>query len=617
ILFPTNDTTVCPLDTMLLRGRGIGGMPYMKAPNYKFEWRSVDDNVVLSTSNPYKWGADKSIHLRLHVKDSIGCTSSDEVRINVNSFKIMGGQNDTTICLGTSFRAAPVVASGSSSYQYSWDQSSPLLDDPTIVSPVLSPFDTASPTKYVLTVTDNFGCTLTDEVNIRVGSLPTVSIQAANDFCQGQTYTLHSQVSGGKQPYTYSWFEPQGQTLGFAPSDTSGVRFTPNKAGSAYVIQLKVVDSNKCESSNAAAHMLQVYQSPVVNFGSDTVICNGQTLIQSAEFPENSGLNLNYAWFRDNVLLANVTSTQLLDVAGLYKAVLTSEMGCMGMDSISVAVKDSIYDLELRTSDAVCKGQEVKVYVNIVQGTPDYHVKWSTDGAGNLVPAESTLSNSQDSTLYSSIATDGDSVGFTVQVSNACNIRTKTIRKALNPAPTAVISSPTAPTVYINQLVEFTQSSINYDLLTWNFGDKSPLLQSNDIKVSHTYTEGDVFDVILLAETHQGCKHTDVLKVVVINNQNIFIPNVFNPSSVNPENSTIKVYGVNISNSGFSFVVFNRWGQVVYETADYTQATKSGWNGKMNNSGEDLSLGSYTYLVKGKYGDGKEFEKVGTITLVK
>lgn len=612
---PSKDTTVCPKTDLILRGSATGGKPYAKLPKYRFEWRNADDNIAFSNNNPQVFSADKTINIRLSVKDSIGCSSIDSVKINVNSFQISGGQNDTTICQGTNITAKPVVASGSTSYTYLWDRLAPLLDDPTRNAPKLTPTKVADTTRYILTVTDNYNCKLKDTVTIKVGTNPLASISAQKDFCEKQSYVLHSLVSGGELPYRYIWTEPSGQSIGFAASDTAGVVLAPNAVGTSYTLQLKVVDKNLCESATAS-HLFEVHQAPYVVLGADTVLCNGKTALASANFPQNAGLNLDFAWFKDGVSNSNISNSQLLDAAGLYKVVLTSDMGCVNADSIAVASKDSIESI-LPTLSGTCKGQPVKLLVSINKGTPDYTVKWTTDGVGTLqIPTDRITGDTKDSIVYSSLDSDADYVKFSVQVSNACNVQTATIDQFLGAAPKAIISS-VSPNAYINQPVDFTQNSVNYDSLRWDFGDKSPLLNSKDIKVTHTYIQDNVFTAVLWAINKNGCVDTDTIRVPIINNQNIFIPNVFNPSSTNPENSNVKVYGINVANSGFSFVVFNRWGQVVYETSDFIQANKIGWNGKLQNTGDDLALGAYTYLLKGKYGDGKEFEKVGTITLVK
>lgn len=614
---PTDNVTVCPHTNVQLQGSATGGQPYKTSPTYRYEWKNMDDNTSIATDNPHTLVAEKTIKIKLQVKDSIGCAGSDSVNVLVSSFKISDGQKDTTICEGTSFEAKAVQASGSTSYTYLWDKIGPLLSDPSIANPKLSPVDTLIPTSYVLKVTDNFNCELSDTVLVGVGTAPRMAaLQAALDYCQAQSYTVSATAVKGQSPYTFVWSEPTGQNIGFTQSNQSTIGLVPNTAGNNFVVTVSVIDANQCKSRDTS-RTFNVQTSPFVNFATDTVICNGKSVVLSAVFAENAGVNLDYAWYKDGNLLPNNTDQQVLDALGVYKAILTSEMGCSRADSIQVAVKDSIESINSIIS-GTCKGQDVKLLVDINKGTLGFNVKWATlNGQGTFDGStDKDINVYKDSIIYKSSESDPDQIDFKIQVSNACNVVSSTSNQTLGASPKAIITSVT-PSAYINQPVEFGQGATNYDALMWNFGDKSPLLNSNDSKVSHTYVDASVFTVVLYALNNNGCKDSTTVQVPIINNQNIYIPNVFNPTSSNPENSFVKVYGANITNSGFSFVIFNRWGQVVYETIDFSQANKIGWNGKLQNSGDELSLGAYTYLLKGKYGDGKEFEKVGTITLVK
>ena len=77
--------------------------------------------------------------------------------------------NDTTILQGTSaiLGGDTVVQGGTPDYTFSW-QPVENMNDPNISHPMVTP---DSAITYVLYVTDENGCTATDEVNIQVNSL--------------------------------------------------------------------------------------------------------------------------------------------------------------------------------------------------------------------------------------------------------------------------------------------------------------------------------------------------------------------------------------------------------------------------------------------------------------
>ena len=99
----------------------------------------------------------------------------------------------------------------------------------------------------------------------------------------------------------------------------------------------------------------------------------------------------------------------------------------------------------------------------------------------------------------------------------------------------------------------------------------------------------------------------------------LFVPNAFAPlsSKANSEDNRIKVYGKEISNEGFMFRIYNRWGELVYESFSYEEASTVGWDGINRNTGRAELMGSYKYILKGKFNSGRTIEKTGNIHLIR
>ena len=90
----------------------------------------------------------------------------------------------------------------------------------------------------------------------------------------------------------------------------------------------------------------------------------------------------------------------------------------------------------------------------------------------------------------------------------------------------------------------------------------------------------------------------------------LYVPNAFLPGGLyNPEFKPILTFA---NPSTYSFRVFNRWGVVVFETRDVSQA----WNGRFNNSGDLSPTGVYFYVVRFNSASGDLFTKKGTVTIV-
>lgn len=90
----------------------------------------------------------------------------------------------------------------------------------------------------------------------------------------------------------------------------------------------------------------------------------------------------------------------------------------------------------------------------------------------------------------------------------------------------------------------------------------------------------------------------------------VFIPNAFRPGSTNIENNEFKPIFSYFSGSIYLFQIFNRWGQMVFETTD----TEEGWNGLVN--GQHQKSGIYVYRLSYKNIYGLEVDKKGTVLLL-
>jgi hypothetical protein len=95
-----------------------------------------------------------------------------------------------------------------------------------------------------------------------------------------------------------------------------------------------------------------------------------------------------------------------------------------------------------------------------------------------------------------------------------------------------------------------------------------------------------------------------------------FIPSAFAPASPHNEEKVLKLYGSRFAEGGFLFAVYDRWGNVVFQSSSPARMTATGWEGN-NGGGLPLAGGVYTYLVRGKTTDGQPVRKAGTITLIR
>lgn len=97
-----------------------------------------------------------------------------------------------------------------------------------------------------------------------------------------------------------------------------------------------------------------------------------------------------------------------------------------------------------------------------------------------------------------------------------------------------------------------------------------------------------------------GCRAEARIRVAV--DFTAFVPNLFSPNA-DDSNDRLLVYGIDQTVSEFRFQIFNREGNLVYQTEDVIQAMTLGWNGYAH--GVRQSAGIYYWKVSGKTAAGE------------
>ncbi|PCH68625.1 MAG: hypothetical protein COC01_03400 [Bacteroidetes bacterium] len=112
----------------------------------------------------------------------------------------------------------------------------------------------------------------------------------------------------------------------------------------------------------------------------------------------------------------------------------------------------------------------------------------------------------------------------------------------------------------------------------------------------------------LLGTSKEGCQKLDSVKVDARKPQ-IIIPSAFTPNGDN-NNDVIYLIPLNITKLEV-LKIYNRWGQVVFETNDLT----AGWDGTFN--GEPQEVGTYVYYYTAVTPAGSKFTGKGNIALLR
>ena len=109
-----------------------------------------------------------------------------------------------------------------------------------------------------------------------------------------------------------------------------------------------------------------------------------------------------------------------------------------------------------------------------------------------------------------------------------------------------------------------------------------------------------------------GCIVAATVTIYVIsmkcNTEDVFIPNTFTPNN-DGQNDILFVRGNELTELYFG--VYNRWGEMVFETTDITK----GWDGIYKGMKADPAV--FAWYLKAKCYNGNELKKQGNVTLVR
>ncbi len=145
---------------------------------------------------------------------------------------------------------------------------------------------------------------------------------------------------------------------------------------------------------------------------------------------------------------------------------------------------------------------------------------------------------------------------------------------------------------------------INY---TW-----TPSTHLNNPNISNPtgyYPDTTRLDYMVHITSANQCEGDDTMNVWVVGQPSVFVPSAFTPNG-DGINDELKPIGIGYKSVDY-FRVFNRWGQVMYESDHF----KVGWDGRFN--GVLQQIGTYFWQLKVTDRFGKEEFYKGDATLIR
>lgn len=148
----------------------------------------------------------------------------------------------------------------------------------------------------------------------------------------------------------------------------------------------------------------------------------------------------------------------------------------------------------------------------------------------------------------------------------------------------------------LNPVVEFNNMSVLEDSIVWNIenygvvNEYSPTIEFDD-------ENPEIYDVELMALTDQGCKDSAYARIDIKDVILFYVPNTFTPDFDEFNQTFQPVFTSGFDPLDFKMLIFNRFGEVIFETND----AAVGWDGTYGaSSNEIVKDGTYVWKIEFK-----------------
>ncbi len=155
--------------------------------------------------------------------------------------------------------------------------------------------------------------------------------------------------------------------------------------------------------------------------------------------------------------------------------------------------------------------------------------------------------------------------------------------------------------------LKFTDNSVGSNGNAWYINRSA--VAYNRPEYYYSFQDTGLFLVSLEVINEYGCRDTNTKEIFVFPDPKFEMPNAFTPFSSYGLNDQFKPIGLVVAKH-YSLQIYNRWGELIFETKNPTE----GWNGQYQ--GKKCQQGVYAYSVSVVIPGRNRVLKKGTITLL-
>jgi len=322
-------------------------------------------------------------------------------------------------------------------------------------------------------------------------------------------------------------------------------------------------------------------------------VCEGSDIVLSVDISFPIG-NVSYQWSGPggfsstdaSPIITNVTTVN----SGTYYVTITDEANCSTTAEVSLNV-NSLPLVTVSYNGPICSGDTLDLFVSDVPGGM---YQWS--GPNNFT------SNDQNPSILNASTLNAGNYTVTVIDANGCSTTTL-LNVIIHQTPNVLIGNDTTISIGNSIQLEVTGA----DKYTWQPTTYLTPLNNEWSKVISTPTEDITYCAI--GEDLNGCIDTACIKINIdYNCGELYIPEAFSPDGDGLHDTwSIKYRCMKY----IELQIYNRWGELVFETTDIN----SKWDGTYK--GKPLNTDVFVFTAKIITYKNEEIFKKGSIILIR
>jgi gliding motility-associated-like protein len=407
------------------------------------------------------------------------------------------------------------------------------------------------PGLYFVTTTDACGGIYKDSVLVKAA--PPIPFSAGPDRTKCNADTLH--LTAPPDFLNYVW----GNNYNINSLTAQSVVVSPLTDTAYYV---KAEKTPGCFAYDTVR--VSVYHSPEIDLGPDRRFCTGD----SAQLNAGSGF-VSYNWN------GGQTAQQVtVKTAGQYSVTGTTAEGCKSADTIKVLEVFPLPQVSLNKDNDLCTGES-----KILNAGSFAAYQWNTGATTSTITVQ-----------------DLGSYAVTVTDQNGCKGSDTTRITEIHPTPQRFLPPDTLICSYGSLQLTSTWS---YNQYRWNTG-------ATNGKITITQPGTYWLEVI----DGEGCVGRDSVTVGPKDClSGFYAPSAFSPNS-DGKNDLFRplLFG---RLKSYRFTVYNRWGQMVYQTTELSK----GWNGKVGGVLQQSDV--YVWVCTYQFEGSEPKKEKGTVLIMR